>query len=312
VPEVVGGPDPQPAPATARARRASRTAQYVALYRALETLERGREPLFRDDFAARFLTPDLRLAVRLARLPGVKRRLEGYADRRAPGARTSAIGRTRFIDDVVRGAAAEGLDQLVILGAGYDARAHRLPALRNARIFEVDRAETQREKRARLAGCAAARDDVRYVPLDLAQEDLGAALAAAGWSAARPTIFVWEGVTNYLRAEDVAGVLRFVGGTAPRGRIVFTYVHRGAIDGSVPFPGAAEIRRNVERLGEPWTFGLAPEQLRTYLAGFGLALEEDLGADAYRARFLGSDGPFAGYAFYRVAVARVERTPGAR
>src|ERR1043165_9674868 len=108
---------------------ASRTAQYVALYRALETDERRRPPLFRDPYARSFLPRGLGLAVRVARAPGLRRLLERYADYRSPGARTSAIARTAYIDDAIREALAAGIDQLVILGAGFDCRAHRMPAL---------------------------------------------------------------------------------------------------------------------------------------------------------------------------------------
>ncbi len=86
----------------------SRTAQFVAFYRALETTETSREPLFRDPFAESFLTGPLRLALSAARVRPLRAVLVRYADWRAPGARTSAIGRTRFIDGVVRDRVAGG------------------------------------------------------------------------------------------------------------------------------------------------------------------------------------------------------------
>src|SRR5688500_1819043 len=98
---------------------ASKTAAYVALYRALDTCEPRRPPLFRDPFAAGFLSPGLQFALRIARIRGCRAALESYADWRAPGARSSAIGRTRFIDDVVRREMERGTRQLVLLGAGY-------------------------------------------------------------------------------------------------------------------------------------------------------------------------------------------------
>lgn len=284
---------------------ASRTAEYVALYRALETSERRREPLFRDPFAAHFLADSHAVALRLANLPGARGLLERYADWRAPGARTSAIGRTRFIDDVVRAEIARGTTQLVILGAGYDTRAHRLPELEDAAVFEVDRPETQQEKRRRIAGLAGARESVHYVAVDFQKDDLGERLEAAGWRADRPSVFIWEGVTNYLDEAAVAAVLGRVGRTATGGAIVFTYIHRGVLDGSQRFDGADKLVDNVRRLGEPWRFGLVPAELAAYVARFGLQLEQDLGADEYRARYLGTDARFTGYAFYRIAVARV-------
>src|SRR5688572_23495610 len=96
--------------------RVIRTAAYVALYRALETVELRRPPLFRDPYATRFLPPQYRAVVALARTPALQALLSRYADFRAPGARTSAIARTAFIDNVVRRALSDGVSQLVILG----------------------------------------------------------------------------------------------------------------------------------------------------------------------------------------------------
>src|SRR5262245_43609001 len=163
-----------------------------------------------------------------------------YADARAPGARTSAIARTAYLDDAGRAAVAAGTRQLVVLGAGFDCRAQRLPELAGARVFEVDRAETQAVKRARLADRGA---DVRYVPVDFLRDEVPSALAAAGWNAGEPTFVLWEGVTNYLTEPAVARVLSWFGSTARGGCIAFTYVHRGVLDGSVDFEGAARILR---------------------------------------------------------------------
>jgi methyltransferase (TIGR00027 family) len=266
----------------------SRTAEYVALYRALETIEASREPLFRDPFASLFLSRRLSRIVRMAHLRPLRALLERYADWRAPGARTSAIGRTRFIDDVVRRAIAEGARQLVLLGAGYDSRAHRMDELRGTRVFEVDRADIQAAKRHRVEAARTLGEpaEVRYVALDFAKDDLGEKIEAAGWDRLTASIFVWEGVTNYLTETAVAKVLRLVGVAAPGTLLVFTYIHRGVIDGTVRFYGADKLLRNVKRLGEPWTFGLRPEDVGGFLAQSGLVLEEDLGADEYRGRYL--------------------------
>jgi methyltransferase (TIGR00027 family) len=277
---------------------ASRTAQFVALYRALETVERRRAPLFRDPLASRFLSPGLARTVKAARLPVLRSVVDRYADRRAPGARTSAIGRTKIIDDVVRDA---GADQLVVLGAGFDTRAHRLPELAGCTVFEVDRPDTQERKRERLRAVPGVRDDVHYVPVDFLRDAVPDRLAAEGWDPTRPSCFVWEGVTNYLTADAVHSVLAWIGQTA--GVLVFTYVHKGLIDGSVPFDGGERIMGNVRSLGEPWTFGLYPDEVGPLLTSFGMTLLDDVGADEYRAR-TGLDGA-TGYAFYRLAVARI-------
>ena len=279
----------------------SRTAIYMALYRALETVERARTPLFRDKWAARFLPPSLGAAVWAAHLPVLHRALSRYADRRAPGARTSAIGRTRFIDDLVQRSAAHGVNQLVLLGAGFDCRAHRMPELRECRVFEVDREVTQAFKRRHVPHHAT---NVYYVSVDFLREDAFTKLREASWVDREPSLFIWEGVTNYLTPDAIMDVLARVGRTAPGTTIAFTYVHRGVIDGTVAFEGAEHILRNVRALGEPWTAGFLPNEIVPLLRRCGLTLRQDLGADEYRSAYFGE--AMRGYAFYRIAVAEVE------
>lgn len=285
----------------------SRTAEYVALYRALETTETRRDPLFRDPLARAFLSRRHSLILRLAKVPSLRAVIQRYADWRAPGARTSAIARTCFIDDVVRDSVRDGVGQLVVLGAGYDCRAHRMPELSGVDVFEVDRRETQTAKRARLGPPAGDLDRLRYVAVDFTRDDLASRLASSGWERGAPSLFVWEGVTNYLNEDAVARVLGLVGGAAPGTTIVFTYIHAGVLDGSTPFEAAPKLLRNVRRLGEPWTFGLRPDDVSAFVARFNLTLEQDDGADDYRRRYLGAAAhprELRGYAFYRIAVAR--------
>ncbi|HEX2685072.1 MAG TPA: SAM-dependent methyltransferase [Kofleriaceae bacterium] len=277
----------------------SRTAQYVAMYRAFETDERRRTPLFRDPYARGFLSPGMAFLVQAARAPIMRGLIERYTDRRAPGARTAVIARTAYIDDAVRSAVAAGVDQVVILGAGFDCRAHRMPELRGAAVFEVDHADTQAEKRAKLPDAAG----VRYVAVDFLRDDPGAMLAMAGWDPRRRSVFVWEGVTAYLTESAVTSVLGWISTTAAGTCVVFTYLHGGVFDGSPQFEGSERVMANVRRLGEPWTFGLKPEAVAAFVARCGLRLHEDLGADDYRRRYLTDVS--RGYAFYRIAIAGV-------
>jgi len=282
------------------------------MYRALETLES--EPVVRDPFAVRFLPRELRFALQAARVPALRRLLVRYADRRAPGARTSAIARTAAIDAYLRDAleghmpdegkrdARAPVRQVVLLGAGFDCRAHRFAdELTNARVFEVDRAPTQAVKRKHVPASS-----VVYVPSDFLRDDLFDKLGAAGWSGI-PTLFVWEGVTNYLTEDAVLAVLRTIAERSPGSTIVFTYIHRGVLDRPADFVGGPRIVANVKALGEPWTFGLLPEQVAAFVDRAGLVLKHDEGANDYRRRFLGHADP--GYAFYRLAVAEAPLVP---
>jgi methyltransferase (TIGR00027 family) len=287
--------------------RPSRTAEFMALFRALETCRRpAAARLFEDPLATGFLGPGLGLVAGAARLPPLGRFLASAIDRRWPGARSSGIARTRLIDDAVRRALAQGAEQLVLLGAGFDSRAYRLPGIEATRVFEVDHPATLGRKRTRLLRrLGRLPGHVALVPLDFGREDLTPALRAAGFRSGARSFFVWEGVTNYLSAAAVDQTLRFVGGAAPGSGLVFTYVHRDVVAGSWSGEGLGPLSDTLRRAGEAWTFGIDPAALRGLLAARGLELLEDVGSVEYRARYLGAGAHLRGYEFYRAAVATV-------
>ncbi len=106
-------------------RTASRTAEFMALFRAIETGRWTKHRLFTDRFAFEFLSPLDRTAVRLSRVPLFGLMVPCYIDLRWPGARTSGIARTRLIDDTfIDVIKSDVFDQIVILGAGFDSRAY--------------------------------------------------------------------------------------------------------------------------------------------------------------------------------------------
>lgn len=279
----------------------------MAFFRATESVRPAERRLFDDPFAVHFLRPRLRLAVRLSRNPFFARFVDWYADLRLPGARTSAIARTKFIDDSLRNFLAEGVSQLVILGAGFDGRAYRLPKLNSVRVFEVDCPATLSAKLQCLRGVIPRLpENVRFVQADFNRVNLAEALRHSGFDASQPAIFLWEGVTNYLSEEAVDSVLRYVAGCSDGSKIIFTYVHAGMLDGSAHFDGAARLLRDVARLNEPWTFGIHPDHLAHYLSLRSLGLDRDVPAAEYRSRYFGSAARrMKGYEFYRIAIAHV-------
>ena len=279
----------------------------MALFRAMETAGAHDTRLFSDPLAASFLRPSLKLALRLASIPVVGKGIPKYIDHRWPGARTSGIARTRLFDDLMTEAIERGLEQVVILGAGFDARPYRLRCLKTTRFFEVDRPSTSRTKQHLIAAnLGAVPKDVAFVEVDFNDQELGPALAHAGFRRWQPAFFLWEGVTNYLTEDGVDSTLRWIGSSALGSQLVFTYVHKDIIEVPASFSGTQQLGRTLARVGEHWTFGLRPEEMPAYLAARGLELIDDLGAADYRTRYL--SGPGEGYEFYRVAIARVVGT----
>jgi methyltransferase (TIGR00027 family) len=288
--------------------RPSPSAAAVALARALETELPPDARLFADPFAHLFLRGFGRVVLRVCRRPALRRLLLGANDRLVPGARGISVGRTRFIDDALRCALARGVVQLLVLGAGYDTRGLRIEGVERVAVFEVDHPATQRRKREVLEPVLGRwPEHLHLVPVDFEREDLGKALQAAGFCEGRPTLAIWEGVTEYLSEAAVEAVLRwFAGAAGPGSEIVFTYTDRGLIDGSKQFPGGARLLALNRRGGEPYRFGFEPACLRSALAEAGLELVEDAAGEAFRRRYFeASRRRLRGNEYERTARARV-------
>jgi methyltransferase (TIGR00027 family) len=285
----------------------SRTAEYMAFFRACESLRPESGRLFDDPFATHFLRLSLRAAAWASKVPILAAFIRRYADHRLPGARTSAIARTRLIDDAVCHSLRSNIPQLVILGAGFDCRAYRLPGIHSASVFEVDHPATLASKLDRLRRVLPKLPGhVQFVPIDFNHQQLPHLLRQGGFDSSLPALFLWEGVTNYLSAAAVDSVLRFVSSCAPRSQIIFTFVHSGLLNGSVHFDGGEKLLQDVAQLSEPWTFGLDPRQLPDFLRQRGLQLDFDSAARDYRAYVFGTESSrMSGYDFYHVALAHV-------
>jgi methyltransferase (TIGR00027 family) len=284
--------------------RISKTAENMALIRALECLKPANKRLFRDPYARRFVPRCQRVLLGPAHLPAVRALLEGYFDWRAPGARTSGAARTRLIDDWVREALAAGVGQVLILGAGFDCRALRMRELANIPVFEVDRADMIACKERFLAGGDQTASRVRRISVDFQKDNLGNRLAEAGCSPNVRTLIIWEGVTNYLDVESVDAVFNLFAQRAPLGsRIIFTYVHAAVLDGRFATTGVVRLTNVLRAYGEPWTFGFTPEEVPAYLLKKGVRLLIDLGAAEYRRMYMPPVNKLIGYEFYRAALA---------
>jgi methyltransferase (TIGR00027 family) len=285
----------------------SQTAEYMAFFRGLESARERNQRLFVDPFAVAFLRSGLRKAVGVSHYSWLRRGIESYVDWRLPGARTSGVARTRLIDDTLGRLVRGGIAQLVILGAGFDCRALRLECLREAVVFEVDHPATLARKLAVLQEQAKALPaKVRYVQMEFTRQQLAPTLDGAGFRFSLPTIFLWEGVTNYLTKAAVEAVLQCVAKSAAGTRLIFTYIDAGLLNGSTEFEGGKRLMRDVQTLNEPWTFGVAPDELGSFLKKNGLILDHDLSAKEYRRLYYGEAAEkLKGYEFYHVACACV-------
>lgn len=221
---------------------ASQTALMVCAYRARESQQP--QPLFVDPWAAR-LAGD-----------------EGEALARTMDARFPPMGlwlalRVAYLDRLVSLAVDRlGARQIVILGAGYDTRAARLPR-GGVTYYEVDHPATQAAKRARLAELGGyPLDAARYTSCDFEREDPIERLAATGFDVHEPALVIWEGVVPYLTEDAVrATATRLAAGLDPRTLVAFDFVGRNLVEGKKLNAADESTRAMVADVGEPLRFG---------------------------------------------------------
>jgi methyltransferase (TIGR00027 family) len=178
--------------------------------------------------------------------------------------------RTIEIDAAVRAAQHA---QLVILGAGLDGRAWRMPELKNSTVFEVDHPASQSDKRARVPALTQHAGEVRFVPVDFEHDDLNAALDRAGHDITRATTWIWEGVVMYLDLPAIEASLSIIARRSAPGSRLIVFYHR-------PAWFLHLIGFGVRRLGEPLRSAFTSEQMRALLNrhGFSVVRDEDLPA----------------------------------
>lgn len=284
------------------------SAEAVAIFRAIESAGPAGQRLFCDPYAREFLTAGAKAALALSRAPLLGSALLAVAEGLAYGQRAFVLARTRLIDEALAAALERGVEQVVILGAGYDSRAYRIPGIERARVFEVDHPDTQARKRALLVPLVEPiPDHVCSVSIDFNREKLGDRLKEAGFREGRPCFVIWEGVTEYLDADAVDATLQLLARSTARGsEVVFTYLDLALLDGTRSFRGGKLHVAMIRRAGEPFTFGIDPATLGSYLARRGFELRDDAAGEELDRRYFRPHGRRDRCNEYqRVALARV-------
>jgi methyltransferase (TIGR00027 family) len=186
-------------------------------------------------------------------------------------------------------------------------RAFRLLSAEHARTFELDHPETSHSKQAILKRARRGLPErIRYVGIDFNSQSITKVLLNAGFDNSRPACLIWEGVTNYLTPEAVDRSLRQIGETAAKGSILlFTYVDRAVLQNPEKFFGGLRLIERLRSYGEPWTFGLDPGEVWSYLAARRLELVKDVSVSEVWQHAGRSSVESRGYEFYRLASARV-------
>ena len=257
------------------------TAQGVAKQRLIETLAKSDKRVINDPYADRFV-----IGAGFIKLMGHKFSV-WLGKKLAPGLHEHLIARTRFIDDLIEKAATTGAEQYVILGAGYDLRAHRLDLPSSLRIFEVDQAEVQARKRSKLPENLTNSENVTYVAVDFTHQSLAEQLTVAGFDVSKATVFTLEGVSQYITKEAVSSTIEELATLIQTTSATFFISYVDELLDKDPeacfgkgYPNAAQRAETIKSLsakvGEPWISFYTAEEIASLLSRNGFSVAENV------------------------------------
>jgi methyltransferase (TIGR00027 family) len=152
-------------------------------------------------------------------------------------------------------------------------------------------------------------DHVIYVPVDFEKQSLDAELEKAEYDLTSKTLFISEGVTQYISKEANDSILKYVAQAAPGSKIVFTYVIKSLIEGKNIHNGIKVMYKYMRKKDNPlWIFGLDPSDMENYLSKYSLSLIEDIGSEEMEERYMKLvDLDLSVFEIERMALAEVKR-----
>lgn len=256
------------------------TAQGVAKQRLIESLAKPDRRIIYDPYAKNFV-----LGANIIKLMG--HRLSVWLGNKIiPGMHEHLISRTRYIDDLIEKSTFANIEQYVILGAGYDSRAHRLKLPSKLKIFEVDQSEVQELKRLRLPDNMPNRESITYVDIDFNHQSLKEQLINVGFDQNKSTIFTLEGVSQYISREALDATLKEVADLNPNSnsKIFISYVNKLLKEDSKacfgkgyskPEKAVSFITNSAAKMGEPWISFYSAEEIESILSQNNFTLIEN-------------------------------------
>ena len=253
-----------------RKNQTSMTAIGIAIVRGIESEKPRDVRLFHDPYARKFVNGALYNLVSIFDKMG-------YGEWKGPGVMGFLAVRERHIDEFLMGQLRAGIQQVVILGAGLDARAYRFEELKKIRVFEVDHPASQAskvEKVRQVFGELPAH--VTYIPIDFNIQTLEKRLPESGYDKSLQTLFIWQGVTQYLTPEAVDSTLAFITHYSPAGSsVIFDYMYTALLDGTIRHGEVEKMRRNRWTANEEMVFGITEGAVTAFLEQRGFTGVKD-------------------------------------
>jgi len=199
------------------------------------------------------------------------------------GLRALLVARSRYAEDRLADAVAQGATQYVLLGAGLDTFAHRNPHA-HLRVFEVDHPATQMWKRDLLRDNGiASPENLVYAPVDFERQSLADQLREAGFDFAAPSFFAWLGVVPYLTRETFRATIEFIAAQPKGSGVVFDYGQPREVLSPLEQLAHDSLAARVQQAGEEFRLFFTPQEIAAELRNFREI--EDIGSAEINARY---------------------------
>lgn len=262
-------------------------AEAAAAAKAIESLYPRGKHLFEDVYSIMFLKPFYRLFINLMKSKRFFSFMMKRRKKQASGVIGGILCRARYIDDVLKSAIDDSFEAVVNLGAGFDTRSLRIPSIDTLQIYEIDYPTVIEEKiRCMSRPPLNIPPNLIFVPIDFNTQNLKEGLDRSGYKLSKKTLFIWEGVTQYITKEALEATLDYISCSAAGSRVVFTYLLKDFVDHPESFPGYQKLIKKLKLMGFQLINGFDPKELSAYLGQHGLLLKEDVGSADYQERYL--------------------------
>ncbi len=244
-----------------------------------------------DDLALKIMPSFYKWLIKLFQIPTLRTWFINLSEKQITGIWSAVMCRKRYIDDKVVAAVSDGaVASIVNLGAGFDTRLYRLPALNTVPAWELDQPANIRAKEKGVQkALGVIPSHVTLVPINFMEQELDDVLKAHGYTGNNKTFFIWEAVSQYLTEDSVRRTFEFLSQAPAGSQLAFTYVRKDFIEGTNLCGSKKLYNQNIVR-NNLWLFGFDPEEVGIFLSEYGWQLVEHLGYDQLAERYMRPTG----------------------
>jgi len=255
--------------------KSSRTAGFICMYRAASYLEKNELYKSEDYIAPKLLPVPLKFLI--------KYRLINFKWPFFPkGIYEYVIARTKYLDNIFKESMENGIDQILLFGAGFDTRAVRFTEKNmKTKIFELDTLYTQTAKieQFRKRDISIPGNTI-FIPIDFHVDSVSEKLESNGFNRNKTTLFIMEGIIQYLNKESVDKLFKLIYElSVPGSRAVFDYIYASVLRRENIYYGESNIYKKVNSAREPWLFGIEKGETEAFVKNYHFQLIQDLNSE---------------------------------